>query len=83
MELARESAVEAVSRLVHKDAENVVMHTPPTTVPSPPFCLSSLHLPETFPGQDIGRSSNGSPREVINSLEATVCTGHGLISVLL
>lgn len=71
--------MEAVSWLVHNDAENVVMHTPPTTVPSPPFCLSSLLLPETFPGQDFGRSLNGSPCEGAHSLNQTACGERGFL----
>ena len=77
MGLARTYAIDAVSRLVHKVAENVVMHKPPTTVHSPPFCLSSLLLLETFPGQSSGRSSNGSLCAAATSLTATACGGHG------
>lgn len=61
VEVTEDFEMEAVSRLVHTAAESVVMHAPSNTVPSPPFGLSSLLLPETFPGQDLGRSLNGSP----------------------
>ena len=54
VELARYAAVEAVNGLVHDVAEYVVVHAPPATTPSPPFCLSSLLLLKPFPGQDLG-----------------------------
>ena len=67
--------------LARRVAESDVVHTPPTTVLSLPSGLSSLLLLETFPGQEMGRPSNGSPCEASNTSNATACCGCGLGSV--